>query len=348
MTDPELGTNGTSNTSAAAAPFETAPAALCRQVIADFIGDPARNNLGPGCADPAWADFLLGFAAGDDPLWLEMKTAAGREHWTPIEAWAAGQDTGAASEGAVNPKQPATPWAAMPAGGAAPEGAAPGTEAAASRAATPTELTVVSWAVIQTETTKASNRAESRMPSEPWARARVFGQQANRDLHLALLLALRGAGYEAIAPAQLPAWGEVDQGGDGWRSTWSERHVAYVSGLGTFGLSGGLITEKGKAVRFGSLIVRAMVPATPRAYSGPFDYCLHYSGDGCAECADRCPAGSVDPAGRDKTACKLLLDRAEGYIKEHYGFDGYGCGLCQTDVPCESGIPEGLRPPASR
>ena len=36
-------------------------------------------------------------------------------------------------------------------------------------------------------------------------------------------------------------------------STWSERHVAYVSGLGTFGLSGGLITAKGQAVRLGSV-----------------------------------------------------------------------------------------------
>jgi len=27
------------------------------------------------------------------------------------------------------------------------------------------------------------------------------------------------------------------------------------------------------------------------------------------------------------------------YVKAHYHFDGYGCGLCQTGVPCESKIP---------
>ena len=33
-------------------------------------------------------------------------------------------------------------------------------------------------------------------------------------------------------------------------------------------------------------------------------------------------------------------------MKREYGFEGYGCGLCQTGVPCESGIPERLGPRA--
>ncbi len=118
--------------------------------------------------------------------------------------------------------------------------------------------------------------------------------------------------------------------------------MAYVSGLGTFGLAGGLITSRGQAVRFGSVIINAVIPATPRPYSGPFAYCLHFNGDDCAECAVRCPAGSVSVQGRDKTACVRQLDRTESYIKQTYGFDGYGCGLCQTGLPCESGIPAGL------
>ncbi len=313
---------------------ETDVVRLCRRVLNDFIGDPSRNNLGPGMAHPAWADYLLGFAAGDDPLWRELKTAVGPEHWTPAEAFAAGRDVSATSAGVPNAKQPATPWAAssVPSGSVVAD-------------PDPGELTVVSWAVIQTEATKAANRLETRVPSEAWARARVFGQQANRELHHALLDALRAEGYEVTAPALVPAWGEVDPRTDEWRSLWSERHVAYVSGLGTFGLSGGLITAKGKAVRFGSLVVKTIVTPTARPYGSPFAYCLHYSGDGCGECAERCPAGSVSPRGRDKVACIRHMDVAEGYVKQQYGFEGYGCGLCQTGVPCESGIPEKLRPP---
>jgi len=32
-------------------------------------------------------------------------------------------------------------------------------------------------------------------------------------------------------------------------------------------------------------------------------------------------------------------DAATEFVKANYGFDGYGCGLCQTGVPCESKIP---------
>lgn len=293
------------------APGESAPttgtdpgkaelAGIVRRVLAEFIADPQRNNLGPGVGKPAWEGFLLGFASGSDPLWNEMKNHAGPQHWTPAEAFAAGVS--------VDSLQPG-------------------------------ELTVVSWALCQTEETKAANRLETRMPSEPWARARIYGQEGNRDLHPTMLAALRAEGYEAVAPSLLPAWAEADPHTDRWSCTWSERHVAYVSGLGTFGLSGGLITSKGMAVRFGSVVVRAVIPPTPRPYGSPFEYCLHYSGGECFACVDRCPSGSVNTEGRDKEACARLLMRSGEHVRQSYGFEGYGCGLCQTAVPCESGIP---------
>jgi epoxyqueuosine reductase len=283
---------------------------LCRAILAEFVADPERNTMGPGTSEPAWEDFLLGFAAGDDPLFEEMKQHVGPQHWTPSEAFAA-----AARDGLVV------------------------TDAGVAGC----ELTVVSWAVCQTEATKAANRLESRMPSEPWARSRIYGQEGNRELHVVMLDALTARGYEAAAPSQLPAWAESDPHTNGWRSTWSERHVAYVSGLGTFGLSGGLITQRGQAVRLGSVVIEAVIPATPRPYDSPFAYCLYYSGADCARCADRCPTGSVSPEGRDKEACAYhLKPRSQEYVTRTYGFDGYGCGLCQTAVPCESGIPEGL------
>jgi hypothetical protein len=61
-------------------------ARLCESVLSDFIADPARNNMGPGRTDPAWEGFLLGFGAGDDPLWDELKSVVGPEQY------GAGQD----------------------------------------------------------------------------------------------------------------------------------------------------------------------------------------------------------------------------------------------------------------
>jgi epoxyqueuosine reductase len=57
-------------------------------------------------------------------------------------------------------------------------------------------------------------------------------------------------------------------------------------------------------------------------------------------CADRCPVGSISAEARDKGACARHLEPATAdYVRREYGFDGYGCGLCQTKVPCESSIP---------
>jgi epoxyqueuosine reductase len=52
------------------------------------------------------------------------------------------------------------------------------------------------------------------------------------------------------------------------------------------------------------------------------------------------PVGAVSNKGHDKKKCR---DYLEGPIVRHardtYGVEAYGCGLCQTKVPCESGIP---------
>jgi hypothetical protein len=48
---------------------------------------------------------------------------------------------------------------------------------------------------------------------------------------------------------------------------------------------------------------------------------------------------AISKTGHDKRKCERHLDRTKVYVPEHYGFEGYGCGLCQTGVPCESRIP---------
>ncbi len=62
--------------------------------------------------------------------------------------------------------------------------------------------------------------------------------------------------------------------GEPFGSNWSERHVAYISGLGTFSLSKGIITEKGMAGRLISLVTDAPLPPTPRAYTELYEYCI--------------------------------------------------------------------------
>jgi epoxyqueuosine reductase QueG len=124
-------------------------------------------------------------------------------------------------------------------------------------------------------------------------------------------------------------------------SNWSERHIAYATGLGTFSLSDGLITERGIAIRCGTVVTSLVLPASPRTASSPYSNCLAYVGVDCRACINRCPAGAIDEKGHDKNKCEQHL-LGIGYSMRLLQKNGYdneksvaGCGLCQTKVPCE-------------
>jgi epoxyqueuosine reductase len=273
----------------------TDPTAWVVETIARSCGS-AQNSLGMPEDEPAFGAPLVGFAAGDDPLFEEFKQHIGASHWTPGEAFAL----------------------AFP-------------ELTASAA----ELTVISWILPHTEQTKRDNRRETRLPAERWARAKFVGEQFNVALREHLVAALAEAGIAAVAPTRMPEWTKEET-----TSIWSERHMAYAAGLGTFGLCDGLITPLGKAMRCGSIVARLALAPTPRAYSDHHAYCDFFTEKGCAVCAGRCPVGAISERGHDKARCLAYLARVRrGFIEPHFGFSTDVCGLCQTDVPCESTIP---------
>lgn len=277
------------------------PAQWMERVIKDFIGQSPENTLKNAANERAWSDPLVGFSRGDDPLFQEFKEYVGDYHWTPWEIF--------------NKTFPAS-------------------NAAAS------ELTVISWILPQVERTKADNRKETAFPSERWARARIFGEEVNVKLRHHVVTSLKEQGVEAVAPMLSPDWAWKASDRYTFASTWSERHAAYASGLGTFGLCDGLITPRGKAMRCGSVVARFSIAPTPRPYQQHQAYCLFFSKGICGKCIKRCPAGALSEKGHDKVKCRAYLHpTTEEYVKTHFGFAGYGCGLCQTGVPCESKIP---------
>jgi epoxyqueuosine reductase QueG len=138
----------------------------------------------------------------------------------------------------------------------------------------------------------------------------------------------------------LPGWRRLRSERLVYTSNWSERHIAHACGLGTFGLCDGLISPAGKAVRIGSIVLRGQIEPTPRPYIRHDEYCLFKADKTCGACIKRCPAGAITEHGHDKLLCSAYLDdKTAPYVQESYGFKGYGCGLCQTGVPCASGIP---------
>jgi epoxyqueuosine reductase QueG len=53
-----------------------------------------------------------------------------------------------------------------------------------------------------------------------------------------------------------------------------------------------------------------------------------------------CPAGAISELGHDKKKCLDYLHQVTtGYVKSRFNIEIGVCGLCQTAVPCESGLP---------
>lgn len=151
---------------------------------------------------------------------------------------------------------------------------------------------------------------------------------------------LTSTGYLATAPYWQPYF-KTFANEKGPYSNWSERHVAFAAGQGTFSLSDGFITERGIAHRCGSVVTSLLLAPSSRTASGPYSNCLAYAGLKCNACIKRCPAGAISEQGHNKPKCQQYM-RSIGYNETAFREHGYdnntsvaGCGLCQTKVPCE-------------
>jgi len=269
-------------------------------VIREFCAS-ARNSLQMQTGEPAWAEPLIACARGDDPLFEQLKNDIGSFYWTPLEAFRLA-------------------W--------------PDLEATAA------ELAVIVYILPQTEATRLDQRGATEVPAERWARSRFHGEEFNCALRLHLAEQLTNAGSPAVAPERLGDFAYRDSERFGIASNWSERHTAWIAGLGTFGLSDGLITRVGKAVRFGSVVARVDLEATPRSYAGHQDWCLWYARGTCGACMKRCPINAITEAGHDKPACfDYIRNVTTPYVRDNYGTGATPCGLCQVKIPCEAGSP---------
>jgi len=203
------------------------------------------------------------------------------------------------------------------------------------------EGTVVSWILPITEPVRMSNRMEDRYPSRQWAHTRNFGELFNNEVRKMVVAFLTKQGGRAAAPMLMEGWERLDDLKIGWASTWSERHAAYAAGLGTFSINDGLITSRGIAHRCGSVITDIVIEPTARPYADYRENCLLCRGEKCGICIQRCPVGAISEDGHDKDLCNRYTDSGQfETLAKKYGAEEIGCGLCQTDVPCENRIPE--------
>jgi len=273
-----------------------------------ILHHPEKGMEYPFYDEPIFDSPLVGFVRGNDPIFDQYKEIIGPHHFTPYEIMK---------------------WQAENNGVEAPEAK---------------DLSVVSFVMPITRKTKKDNAAAAEWPAERWAQTRLLGEIFSQTVVREIVTDLMSRGILAISPDVTSKFNKKRYPNVGWASPWSHRHIAYAAGLGTFGMQDFLITEKGCAHRLGSFVVNVKLAPNRRRPDDIHAYCLHYQGKKCLKCAKRCPVNAItEENAHDKETCYQKVAKSLKYCNKNYHIFIYGCGLCATGVPCESGIPKPLR-----
>jgi epoxyqueuosine reductase QueG len=288
--------------------FDTNPERFIEKSIRHFVKTSPLNRLESFGGDPIFEEPLIGFANSDDPLFIEYKKVVHELHFSPREMLTLHLSEALKDE--------------------APQLAG---------------VSVISFILPINRETLRANAGEKEGPSLRWNHTRWKGQDFITGLSTYLVSLLESIGVHALAPEISPYF-KILQVSGGFTSNWSQRHIAYAAGLGTFSLNEGFITSKGMAMRCGSVVAGIKLKPSIKPYEHHLANCLFYNSGKCGECIRRCPGGAISENGHDKLKCfGVLFVKQKLWMEGEHGSEYIGnyagCGLCQTGVPCESRIP---------
>lgn len=266
-------------------------------------------------AERFFADPIIGIARGDDPMFQKYKEVVGPEHLTPLEMWIEnGLDI-----------------------------------ISASHLYTISIVFPFVERIRKEGSEKQITKARIKLPAEIYSIARNYANDFKIFVMEQVINFFKERSYNATAGMLSKAFTIIAKGR--FYSTWSERHVAFAAGLGTFSLHEALITEVGCNVRLASVITNAPLEITKRKSDGPYGNCLFYAKGTCKECIIKCPANAITEKGHDKVKCnnyrlkvaRRMIPRLSPLLKPYLRRinwrdrdDTYpvGCGFCQFGVPC--------------
>jgi epoxyqueuosine reductase len=289
--------------------FDANPELFIEEAIKKYVRESSANRLDSFGGDYIFEEPLIGFADGDDPLFDEYKKVVHEDHFSPREILIRHL-----------------------------------TETMKIEAPQSQRVSVISFVLPANRETLRSNIREKEGPSLRWNHTRWKGQDFINQLSNDLVVLLQKMGVNAVAPELSPFF-KITALPDGFASNWSQRHMAYAAGLGTFSLNEGFITAKGMAMRSGSVVAGLKLTPSIRPYKHFRANCLFYAGEKCGQCISRCPGGALSEKGHDKLKCfEVLYTKQKPWLEGAHG-PGYigkyaGCGLCQTGVPCSDRIPK--------
>ena len=179
---------------------------------------------------------------------------------------------------------------------------------------------VISYFIPFTEELAAVNmNVEGNMAAQEWADAYHLTNTLISDISQYVADFLTEMGYRAVPPT------DVVFDREEILSNWSQRHIAYAAGLGTFGINNMLISEKGCCGRYGSVI--ADIPVEPNLPLNE-ERCLYKKSGSCKKCVQNCFFGALTAERFDRKKCYeicMINDAKTGADV---------CGKCDIDIPC--------------
>ncbi len=178
-----------------------------------------------------------------------------------------------------------------------------------------------------------ATNAKDNMSSREWAITYIETNELIAQLSDHLQQFFQGLGAESCTIPATHNWDE-----ERLISNWSHRHIAYIAGLGNFGLNNMLITEKGCCGRVGSLVTTYLVQADTRRQTPS---CLYKFNESCRKCVRKCVNEALTDDSFDRFRCYAMLLKN---VDEHSEV-GYAdvCGKCLVAVPCSHTDPVALK-----
>ncbi len=287
--------------------FETKPNEFLAKIIKEYAVTCPANRLPEYNNEPAMTEPLVGFADGHDPLFQEYKKKEiiGDFHFTPEEALIYYHEI---QQKNVKNKKPAN-------------------------------ISVISVAFLASRETRLSTPPEAEKASSRFCYTYIHVADMMFDTLNQVVSLLEAEGYQAVAPdCTRPV--PMETNAEGFHYTdWSEKHVAYTAGLGTFGLQTLLVTPAGIPLHIASVITDLALTPTPRKYDHHRYHCLHYRDGSCHRCAQRCPVRAIKPYTFDQNKCLDYFFELEAAKDKSQETIPAMCALCLVGVPCEAGVP---------
>ena len=197
---------------------------------------------------------------------------------------------------------------------------------------------IIAYYIPFTRELAGTNANGGTMASTEWARAYEETNALFAELNDALIEFIHAKAAEAGVSPKAGAFSQKTLTSD-----WSQRHIAYAAGLGTFGINNMLLTKRGCCGRFSSVITNLdLRPDAP----AEGENCLYKKNGSCGICMRNCPAGALMPGGFDRYGCyEICMENAKVYTQFGRSYtneesakpNSVGsevCGKCITGSPC--------------